>query len=187
MSPKVILFILGLSFRVDAFSSSLSLPRRQQSVSNHLKKSRLFYVPEEEEESSPISSFTSSWSLEQDWALIDQLPKFTVGEGSHIRTFWTQLLACTPILSEKSPDSLFRRCQELKSIQEKNNIRNTAIQRKRKQTKSRTDQLADKATHRTVIDTDRERDTPTDQQTQKPTDQQTDRPTDRRTDRPTDR
>lgn len=121
MSPKAILLILGLSFSVDAFSSSLSLPRRQQSVFNRLKKSRLFYVPEEEEESSPISSFTSSWSLEQDWALIDQLPKFTVGEGSHIRTFWTQLLACTPILSEKSPDSLFRRCQELESIQEKNN------------------------------------------------------------------
>lgn len=127
MSPMAILFILGLSFSVDAFSSSLSLPRRQQSVSNRLKKSRLFYVPEEEEEeSSPISSFTSSWSLEQDWALIDQLPKFTVGEGSHIRTFWTQLLACTPILSEKSPDSLFRRCQELKSIQEKYNNTTTA-------------------------------------------------------------
>jgi hypothetical protein len=62
---------------------------------------------------------TTSWTMEQDWALIDQLPKFTViGDGEkdtnhHIRTFWAQLAACTPSLSDKTPNQVLERCQEL--------------------------------------------------------------------------
>jgi hypothetical protein len=55
------------------------------------------------------------WTMEHDWALLDQLPKFTVGEvdSSNVRTFWTQLSAATPILIHKEPSQLVERCQQL--------------------------------------------------------------------------
>ena len=66
------------------------------------------------------SSQDSSWTLREDWALIDQLPKFTVGQGEQTRTFWTQLVASTAELSsKKSPDELYQRCQQL-SLEQKN-------------------------------------------------------------------
>lgn len=64
----------------------------------------------------PTSStdISTSWTLQEDWALLDQLGKFTVGEGDQTRTFWTQLAASTPALSPKSAEELFARCQVLK-------------------------------------------------------------------------
>lgn len=59
----------------------------------------------------------SSWRLEQDWALIDQLPHFTVGENDQIRTFWTQLVTATPLLSDKDINDVQQRCQELANEQ----------------------------------------------------------------------
>ena len=74
------------------------------------------------------------WSLQQDWALLDNVGKFTVesgagvfssttnnnydnGHGSSIRgecrTFWMQLGTSIPILSRKTPEELYERCQEL--------------------------------------------------------------------------
>lgn len=43
------------------------------------------------------------WTLEEDWALIDRVSMFTVGETNEMkRTFWAQLLVSTPELSSKS-------------------------------------------------------------------------------------
>ena len=103
-------------------SSSSSLLQRRLMISFREKESRIFYVPEEQH--SPLTNHpssmassspppSSSWSLEQDWALIDQLPKFTVGDDTNVRTFWDQLVACTPTLSDKTPKLLLERCQEL--------------------------------------------------------------------------
>lgn len=57
----------------------------------------------------------NEWTMQQDWALVDQLPKFTViGDGrQHTRTFWAQLAASTPELSYKHPDELMQRCDHL--------------------------------------------------------------------------
>lgn len=50
-----------------------------------------------------------------DWALVDRVPVFTVGESDrHKRTFWTQLWISTPELSAKSSeDELIRRYRAL--------------------------------------------------------------------------
>jgi hypothetical protein len=62
---------------------------------------------------------SDEWTLEHDWALLDQVPKFTVGgeEGgvasSNQRTFWAQLSVATPLLSSRNEMELFQRCQEL--------------------------------------------------------------------------
>ena len=42
---------------------------------------------------------TTEWTMSQDWALLDSVPEFTVGEDVHARTFWAQLAASTPMLS----------------------------------------------------------------------------------------
>lgn len=47
--------------------------------------------------------------------LLDQLPKFTVGEGDQARTFWTQLCAATPRLASKDVNDLIERCQVLQA------------------------------------------------------------------------
>jgi hypothetical protein len=59
---------------------------------------------------------SDEWTLEHDWALLDQVPKFTVGgesSGNNQRTFWAQLSAATPLLSCRNEMELFQRCQEL--------------------------------------------------------------------------
>jgi len=56
-----------------------------------------------------------SWTLDEDWLLVDQLPKFTVGAGDQTRTFWTQLSAATPRLSSKGIPELLERCQVLQT------------------------------------------------------------------------
>ena len=57
----------------------------------------------------------SPWTMDEDWLLVDQLPKFTVGTGDQTRTFWTQLSAATPRLSSKGIPELLERCQVLQT------------------------------------------------------------------------
>lgn len=66
-----------------------------------------------DDETTDQTSPVENWPMEEDWVLMDQLPKFTVGEGSHTRTFWSQLIASTPKLSHRSKDQLLNRCQQL--------------------------------------------------------------------------
>lgn len=81
-----------------------------------------------------ISSSSSCWALPEDWALTDQLPKFTVGHGEQTRTFWTQLAASTRELSSRSPDELYQRCQWLL----KNNYNNKKKNDHQEKTTART-------------------------------------------------
>lgn len=55
-----------------------------------------------------------NWTLEEDWALIDNLPLFTVSSTLETKTFWTQLWSANAILfSTKKTEDLYRRVQEL--------------------------------------------------------------------------
>jgi hypothetical protein len=49
------------------------------------------------------------WTLSEDWELLDTVPKFTVGDDIHARTFWTQLAAATPELSRFRESDLHQR------------------------------------------------------------------------------
>ena len=52
------------------------------------------------------------WTLEQDWALLDAVPQFTVVTELEARTFWVQLWMSTPILFSKlkvEPEDLYDR------------------------------------------------------------------------------
>jgi len=51
--------------------------------------------------------------MEEDWELLDKIPKFTVGEGSNARTFWSQMSCATAILSQKTDTELQERSKEL--------------------------------------------------------------------------
>mmetsp|Transcript_38676 Transcript_38676/g.44166 ORF Transcript_38676/g.44166 Transcript_38676/m.44166 type:complete len:448 (+) Transcript_38676:125-1468(+) len=56
----------------------------------------------------------SSFSMEQDWLLIDAVPRYTVNaDTGRPATFWTQLSASTPELSLLPPDHLEARYSEL--------------------------------------------------------------------------
>jgi hypothetical protein len=68
--------------------------------------------------SSPPSS--SPWSMDKDWALVDNVSRFTVSTSTETRTFWTQLWASTPALfsSATGPDALYRRMLQLKAEEE---------------------------------------------------------------------
>jgi len=59
----------------------------------------------------------NGWTLEEDWALIDKVPIFTIGESELMkRTFWAQLLISSPELSTKSSEmELQKRYKELSS------------------------------------------------------------------------
>ncbi len=59
---------------------------------------------------------SEAWTLQEDWALMDNLRKFTVSSSTETRTFWTQLWAVNSILfSTKQPEELYKRVQELES------------------------------------------------------------------------
>lgn len=63
---------------------------------------------------------SEAWSLKEDWALMDNLPKFTVSSSTETRTFWTQLWSENAIyFSTKQPEDLYKRVQELDSQQMK--------------------------------------------------------------------
>jgi len=80
---------------------------------DHLVSSILRQQQRRQHQQHPVSSSSSSWTLEEDWKLVDTLPKFTVGTGDDIRTFWAQLSAATPRLSSKKISDLYQRCHEL--------------------------------------------------------------------------
>jgi len=57
----------------------------------------------------------SSFSMKQDWALIDSVSSYTVNaESDRPATFWSQLSALTPELSRISPEQLQDRYEELR-------------------------------------------------------------------------
>ncbi|KAI2489644.1 hypothetical protein MHU86_24937 [Fragilaria crotonensis] len=58
---------------------------------------------------------TPEWTMSQEWALLDLVPKFTVGEDVHARTFWAQLAASTPILSHFTDSDLQQRYDAIRS------------------------------------------------------------------------
>ena len=45
------------------------------------------------------------WSTREEWALLDEAPSFTVGDGTKRVTFWSSL-ALHPMLKHRSPDEL---------------------------------------------------------------------------------
>ena len=55
-----------------------------------------------------------SWSTDEDWALQDSAPAFTVGRGNERATFWTALVASTPDLAKRSAAECEKRLRELK-------------------------------------------------------------------------
>jgi hypothetical protein len=61
------------------------------------------------------------WTLSEDWALLDTVPKFTVGDDIHARTFWTQLSAAIPELSRFRESDLHQRYVTL--LDTRHNIR----------------------------------------------------------------
>ena len=61
---------------------------------------------------------SDAWTLQEDWALMDNLPKFTVSSSTETRTFWTQLWSeNASLFSTKQPEELYKRVQELDSQQ----------------------------------------------------------------------
>jgi hypothetical protein len=67
----------------------------------------------EEKSFAPPAVSNNTWTLEEDWALLDKVPQFTVGESSQARTFWSQLSASTPELASRSEDELMSRYETL--------------------------------------------------------------------------
>ena len=53
------------------------------------------------------------WCDEEDWALIDSMPEFTVGSGSMTATFWTALSSSNAVLCQRSPSECERRARLL--------------------------------------------------------------------------
>jgi len=80
--------------------------------------------------SSPsTNNVSSSFSMQQDWALIDSVPSYTVNADSdRPATFWTQLSAWTPELSRISPKQLQDRYQELWRQSNNDNSTSTRLQ-----------------------------------------------------------
>lgn len=55
----------------------------------------------------------TSWAPQEDWALQDRAPQFTVGRGGSQATFWSALTASTPELAGRTPEECERRLREL--------------------------------------------------------------------------
>ena len=45
----------------------------------------------------------SPWRDEEDWALVEAMPEFTVSKGNAAATFWTALAASSAVLCQRSP------------------------------------------------------------------------------------
>lgn len=77
-------FQVARTFLQDAIRNSYSMKAMLLSISKS---------------NNPNYANSPEWTLSEDWALLDTVPKFTVGDNIHARTFWTQLSAATPELS----------------------------------------------------------------------------------------
>jgi hypothetical protein len=53
------------------------------------------------------------WRDEEDWALLDATPEFTVGEGAMAATFWTALSSSNAALCQRSPAECAQRAAQL--------------------------------------------------------------------------
>ena len=49
------------------------------------------------------ASSSSSWRVEEDWALMDSVKAFTVGEGTNSATFWDALAVNSVVLADRTP------------------------------------------------------------------------------------
>lgn len=136
------LFLLTLALAQISFSESLlhtsyrlrqdkfllpSVPRCTPSVpccsgsllrSSSYRQSRTHHDEDEKD---------STWTLQQDWSLLDAIPKFTVTTETETRTFWSQLWSATPILmsSKQGPDELYRRMVLLQEQENKEETKST--------------------------------------------------------------
>ena len=54
----------------------------------------------------------SEWQIQEEWALVDDVPRFTVGHGEHRVTFWNAL-SNTPVLRQRTPEELRARAESL--------------------------------------------------------------------------
>lgn len=59
----------------------------------------------------------ASWRDEEDWALLDATPEFTVGEGNTASTFWTALTSSSTVLCQRSPTECAQRVELLATQQ----------------------------------------------------------------------
>lgn len=127
----LLLLLLVIAATADAFI--VVLPPHQfaapifKAPSTGIIITRLYYGSESSTTNETAAAGASTWTLEEDWALMDAVPKFTVGDTDQTRrTFWTQLLLQTPALSQKfhlgEEDELMARYQILLSsaAEEKN-------------------------------------------------------------------
>ena len=54
----------------------------------------------------------SEWQIQEEWALVDDIPRFTVGHSEHRVTFWNAL-SNTPVLRQRTPEELRARAESL--------------------------------------------------------------------------
>ena len=54
----------------------------------------------------------SEWQIQEEWALVDDIPRFTVGHSEHRVTFWNAL-SNTPVLRQRTPEELRARAASL--------------------------------------------------------------------------
>ena len=59
-----------------------------------------------------ITDVPSEWQIQEEWALVDDVPRFTVGHGEHRVTFWNAL-SNTPVLRQRTPEELRARAESL--------------------------------------------------------------------------
>ena len=59
-----------------------------------------------------ITDVPSEWQIQEEWALVDDVPRFTVGHGEHRVTFWNAL-SNTPVLRQRTPEELRARAASL--------------------------------------------------------------------------
>lgn len=53
------------------------------------------------------------WRAEEDWALLDETPSFTVGAGANTVTFWSALASTSTVLCQRTSSELEQRMAEL--------------------------------------------------------------------------
>ena len=59
-----------------------------------------------------ITDVPSEWQIQEEWALVDDIPRFTVGHSEHRVTFWNAL-SNTPVLRQRTPEELRARAESL--------------------------------------------------------------------------
>ena len=60
-----------------------------------------------------ITDVPSEWQIQEEWALVDDIPRFTVGHGEHTVTLWNALSNTNPKLRQRTPEELRARAASL--------------------------------------------------------------------------